>query len=173
MDAADHAMLEALARHGRRHQIDDFLAQGTSCGWCRHPIRLRGYAVSNANGRRSVFSSAALPDGVVLKACGARSAVRCPACATVYRGDARHLIRAGLEGGKGVPESVAERPAIFLTLTAPGFGAVHTVRVRWCRATPGLGGPVVHMAARRNVAGGMERMTTLLALRCACSATTT
>jgi hypothetical protein len=126
MDAADHAMLEALARHGRRHQIDDFLAQGTSCGWCRHPIRLRGYAVSSAGDRRSVFSSAALPDGVVLKACGARSSVRCPACATVYRGDARHLIQAGLQGGKGVPDAVAERPAVFLTLTAPSFGAVHT-----------------------------------------------
>ena len=126
MDAADHAMLEALARHGRRDQIDDFLSQGTGCGWCRHPIRLRGYSVSGSGDRRTVFSSAALPDGVVLKACGARSSVRCPACATVYRGDARHLIRAGIQGGKGVSESVAERPAIFLTLTAPGFGVVHT-----------------------------------------------
>ena len=28
-------------------------------------------------------------------------------------------------GGKGIPESVVEQPVIFLTLTAPSFGAVH------------------------------------------------
>ena len=40
-------------------------------------------------------------------------------------------------GGKGVPQSVAERPAIFLTLTAPSFGAVHTdVAGRRCRPGP-------------------------------------
>ncbi len=53
------------------------------------------------------------------------SELRCPSCATLYRGDARHLVRAGLEGGKGVDESVANHPAVFMTLTAPGFGAVH------------------------------------------------
>ena len=54
--------------------------------------------------------------------------MRCPACAQVYRGDARHLVRAGLEGGKGVSEAVAGNPAVFLTLTAPSFGALHTIR---------------------------------------------
>jgi len=122
-------MLAALVRHGRRHQIDDFLAQGDGCGWCRHPIRLRGHVVSGHTGEESVrLSSASLPDGVLLKACGSRSEVRCPACAEVYRGDARHLVRAGLEGGKGVPESVADHPAVFLTLTAPGFGTIHATR---------------------------------------------
>jgi hypothetical protein len=39
------------------------------------------------------------------------------------------LIYAGLAGGrKGVPESVAEHPQVFATLTAPSFGAVHSVR---------------------------------------------
>jgi uncharacterized Zn-finger protein len=129
MDPEDYAMLEALVRHGRRRQIDQFLLQGDGCGWCRHPIRLRGHVVSTGTGEcRISFSSASLPDGVFLKACGTRSEVRCPACAAVYRGDACHLVRSGLEGGKGVPESVAEHPAVFLTLTAPGFGAVHSVR---------------------------------------------
>ena len=32
MDPDDHAMLEALARHGRRGEIHDFLAQGDRCG---------------------------------------------------------------------------------------------------------------------------------------------
>jgi hypothetical protein len=123
----DHAMLEALARHGRRGQLHDFLAQGERCGWCRHPIRLRGFVISGPAGEETVtFSSASLPDGVVLKACGSRSEVRCPSCAAVYRGDSRHLVRAGLEGGKGVDEAIALHPAVFLTLTAPTFGAVHT-----------------------------------------------
>jgi Replication initiator protein, pSAM2 len=129
MDPDDLAMAHALWRHGSRHELEDFLAQGNGCGWCRHPIRLRGFAVSRADGDRPVvFSSGSLPDGVVLKACGARSELQCPSCAAIYRGDSRHLVRAGLEGGKGVDESVAEHPAVFLTLTAPSFGAVHTVR---------------------------------------------
>ncbi|WP_203736803.1 replication initiator, partial [Catellatospora chokoriensis] len=36
----------------------------------------------------------------------------------------------GLAGGKGVPESVALHPAVFVTLTAPSFGIVHTRVVR-------------------------------------------
>jgi replication initiator protein RepSA len=119
-------MLEAIVRHGRRGQIDDFLAQGDRCGWCRHPIRLRGFVVSGPSGVETVtFSSASLPDGVVLKACGSRSEVRCPSCAAVYRGDSRHLVRTGLVGVKGVDEAIALHPAVFLTLTAPSFGAAH------------------------------------------------
>ena len=37
-----------------------------------------------------------------------------------------HLIRAGVTGGKTVPESVADHPLLFATLTAPSFGRVHT-----------------------------------------------
>jgi hypothetical protein len=37
------------------------------------------------------------------------------------------LVYAGLAGGrKGVPDSVAEHPQVFATLTAPSFGAVHS-----------------------------------------------
>ena len=52
----------------------------------------------------------------------------CPACSEVYKGGARHIIRAGLTGGKGIPESVATHPCVFATLTALGFGPVHTIR---------------------------------------------
>lgn len=37
-----------------------------------------------------------------------------------------HLIRAGVIGGKTVPESVAAHPRVFATLTAPPFGRVRT-----------------------------------------------
>jgi hypothetical protein len=35
-------------------------------------------------------------------------------------------VRAGLVGGKGIPDHVAHHPALFVTLTAPSFGRVHT-----------------------------------------------
>jgi hypothetical protein len=71
MEPEDRAMVEALWRDSRRHQLDDFLDQGAGCGWCRHPIRLRGYAAAEIDGERRVaFTSASLPDGVVLTACG-------------------------------------------------------------------------------------------------------
>ncbi|GLZ08863.1 replication initiation protein [Actinomadura sp. NBRC 104412] len=45
-----------------------------------------------------------------------------------HRADTYHLVRAGLTGGKGVPDTVATHPAVFVTLTAPSFGAVHARR---------------------------------------------
>ncbi len=127
LDADDWEMLRAVGRRLRARQFDDFTTQGEGCGWCRHPIRLRGAVISlTGNERVRIFSTGGLPDGVFLKACGTRRESRCPSCAAVYRGDARHLVRAGLIGGKGVDESVTERPAVLLTLTAPSFGPVHT-----------------------------------------------
>jgi hypothetical protein len=78
------------------------------------------------------YDSANAPDGMVYKACGTRRASVCPSCAETYRHDAYHLLRAGLAGSEsaGVPESFAEHPLIFLTLTAPGFGLVHGRRHR-------------------------------------------
>ena len=42
--------------------------------------------------------------------------------------DAFQLVAAGLRGGKGVPETVTEHPMLFVTFTAPSFGAVHAHR---------------------------------------------
>ena len=61
-------------------------------------------------------------------ACKARRASRCLPCAEVYRADTYQLIRAGLSGGKGVPATVADHPCVFVTLTAPSFGPVHSRR---------------------------------------------
>ena len=69
-----------------------------------------------------------MPDGVIYVPCGDRRASVCAWCAETYRADTYQLIRAGLVGGKGVPDSVASHPAVFATLTAPSFGPVH-VRV--------------------------------------------
>jgi hypothetical protein len=59
-----------------------------------------------------------------------------PACSTVYKRDARQLVRAGLAGGKGIPDSIAAHPCVFATLTAPSFGPVHSRRMRGNTALP-------------------------------------
>ena len=74
--------------------------------------------------------------------CGDRRASVCPPCAETYRADTYQLIRAGLAGGKGMPESVAIHPCVFATFTAPSFGPVHTRVV-----TPG--GKVARCRPRR------------------------
>ena len=48
----------------------------------------------------------------------------------MYKRDARQLVRAGLAGGKGIPETVTAHPCAFATLTAPSFGPVHSRRMR-------------------------------------------
>jgi hypothetical protein len=63
-------------------------------------------------------------------ACGNRREAVCPACSQVYKRDARQLVRAGLTGGKGLPETIASHPCVFATFTAPSFGPVHARRLR-------------------------------------------
>ena len=111
-------------------------------GGCRQPIQLRGHVehLDPATGQvLHRYSTHREPGGVLRIACRTRRASRCPSCAEVYRADTYHLIRAGLVGGKGVPEAVSTHPCLFITLTAPSFGPVHTRcerngRVLPCRA---------------------------------------
>jgi hypothetical protein len=98
-------------------------------GYCHHPIRLAGrveHADRLTGEVRTVYDSDREPDGVLLKACGTRRESRCPSCAATYRADAYQLLAAGLKGGKGVPDTVAGHPRLFVTFTAPSFGPVHT-----------------------------------------------
>lgn len=100
---------------------------------CSHPIRLRGWHERIDAGTGELLSrvvTAREPGGVLLVACGDRRAARCPSCAETYRHDAFQLVAAGVRGGKGVPDAVGEHPAVMVTLTAPSFGAVHTIRDR-------------------------------------------
>src|SRR5262245_7130184 len=71
------------------------------------------------------YGSAQELDGITWVRCGDRRAARCESCSREYKGDAWHLLSAGLVGGKGAPETVAEHPTVFATLTAPSFGPVH------------------------------------------------
>ncbi len=63
--------------------------------------------------------TSALPDGVIYKACGNRRTSACPSCAETYRRDAFQLLRAGLIGGKGIPEHVCRSPGRVRHLHRP------------------------------------------------------
>ncbi|TVZ76587.1 hypothetical protein FB157_14338 [Streptomyces sp. BK340] len=65
------------------------------------------------------------PGERLLVRCRNRRASICPACSRLHAGDTYHLVRAGLLGGKNVPDAVRYRPRLFVTLTAPSFGPVH------------------------------------------------
>jgi hypothetical protein len=108
---------------------DRWMELVAQAGYCHHPIRLAGrveHADRTTGEVRSVYDSEREPDGVLLKACGTRRESRCPSCAAIYRADAYQLLAAGLKGGKGMPESVAGHPRLFVTFTAPSFGRVHS-----------------------------------------------
>jgi hypothetical protein len=120
-------LAEVVDRAG--HGYERWAELVAQAGYCHHPIRLSGrieQADRTTGEVRQVYDSEREPDGVLLKACGTRRESRCPSCAAVYRADAFQLLAAGLKGGKGVPESVAGHPRLFVTFTAPSFGRVHT-----------------------------------------------
>jgi hypothetical protein len=130
-DVLPGVLAEVIDRAG--HDYDRWAEQVAQAGYCAHPIRLVGRVdqADRATGElRQVYSTDQEPDGTLLKACGTRRASRCPSCAAVYQADAYQLAAAGLQGGKGVPDSVAEHPRLFVTFTAPSFGLVHTRKTR-------------------------------------------
>ncbi|TDC72546.1 plasmid replication initiator protein [Micromonospora sp. KC606] len=95
---------------------------------CTRPIRLAGQllTVDSSTGRvLDQRHTDAMPDAAIYTACGNRRATVCPSCAQTYQRDAYQLLRAGLVGGKGIPDTVAQHPAVFATFTAPSFGTVH------------------------------------------------
>jgi hypothetical protein len=132
-DPAGPVLTQVLERAADPDGWERFERQLRSSGYCRRPVRLRGQtdAIDLATGEcRTTFSTASEPDETLLKCCGNRREAVCPSCAEVYRGDAFQLVTAGLRGGKGVPDTVATHPRLFVTLTAPSFGHVHTLRER-------------------------------------------
>ncbi|MCX5051057.1 replication initiator [Streptomyces sp. NBC_00474] len=109
-------------------------------GGCTNPIHLVGAATvyDTTTGAALHSYGSDVYGGRLLVACGNRRATVCPACSGLYRADTYQLVRAGLVGGKNVTEAVSGYPCVFATLTAPGFGPVHTRRehdgrVRACR----------------------------------------
>ncbi|MEV6949477.1 replication initiator [Streptomyces sp. NPDC051172] len=100
-------------------------------GGCAHPIYLSGSTVTRHAVTSEVISSYSTdeePGERLAVRCRNRRASVCEPCAYLHAGDTFQLVRAGLTGGKGVPDAVRDRPRLFVTLTAPSFGPVHRVR---------------------------------------------
>ena len=117
----------------RRDAYDAWLSHVWTAAACSRPVLLRGHVryVDAATGEvTGTITTDDLPDQAIYKPCGNRRAASCPGCAETYRRDAFHLIRAGLAGGKGIPDTVTGHPVVFATFTAPSFGPVHTRPVR-------------------------------------------
>jgi hypothetical protein len=118
-----------LLDRATRDDYQEWLGTALAAGGCVRPIRLRGTVrdIDAATGEiLHDLDTENLPDNAIYVPCGDRRASVCPPCAETYRADTYQLIRAGLAGGKGVPESVAIHPCVFATFTAPSFGPVHT-----------------------------------------------
>ena len=156
---------DELLDRAARDDYHPWLAGTTATGGCVRPVRLRGTIrdLDPATGEiLRTLDTDTLPDKVIYTPCGDRRASVCPACAETYRRDTYQLIRAGLTGGKGIPETVRAHPCVFATFTAPGFGPVHTRRqlpggrAAQCRPRrkttplPARPAPVLRPAAQRH-----------------------
>ena len=144
---------ESVAQRLRSPDFDRWLKSAASTGYCHNPVRLVGSSstIHEPTGELlAEYTSANQSDGVTFTRCGNRRAARCESCSHEYKGDTWHMIMAGAAGGmKDVPEDVATHPMVFLTLTAPSFGAVHSSGIdrrtgecahgvpRGCRCTHG------------------------------------
>jgi replication initiator protein RepSA len=127
--ASTRTLHDELLERAAHDDYQQWLTGTLAASGCTRPIRLRGTIrdIDSATGEVvHALDTADTPDGVIYLPCGDRRASVCPPCAETYRADTYQLIRAGLAGGKGMPESVSIHPCVFATFTAPSFGPVHT-----------------------------------------------
>lgn len=129
-----NALVDQMVRRASSTGFESWWRRVESVGFCAHPIQLTGI---DEFGR----------DRVVWTRCNNRRAQVCPSCSDLYARDTWQLVHAGTAGGHhDVPEAVADRPQVFVTLTAPSFGPVHATsragdkRLRVCRDHHGSGG---------------------------------
>jgi hypothetical protein len=108
--------------------FDTWWRRAASVGFCAAPIQLAGTDVFGRERRMWVR-------------CNNRRAAVCPSCSDLYARDTWQLVHAGCAGGHhDMPASIAWRPQVFVTLTAPSFGPVHSCMGRVCCDHQGIGG---------------------------------
>jgi hypothetical protein len=92
--------------------FEQWWAKVSESGFCAVPVHLAG---RNAN------------HGAVeiMARCKNRRASVCPSCSQLYAGDTWQLVHGGIAGGD-LPAAIDSHPMVFVTLTAPSFGPVHT-----------------------------------------------
>lgn len=118
LSTEDERLTNFLRSNGYRSWRD----RVESVGGCARPVRLVGSTRMEAGSTGTVVDGF---EGAMLVSCGNRREAVCEPCSARYASDTFHLVRAGLTGGKGVPETVTEHVRVFATLTAPSFGPVH------------------------------------------------
>ncbi|MDT5256799.1 MAG: hypothetical protein QOD10_1879 [Mycobacterium sp.] len=128
------AVVDQMVRRASSMGFESWWRRAESVGFCAHPIQLTG---TDEFGR----------DRVVWTRCNNRRAQICPSCSDLYARDTWQLVHAGTSGGHhDIPATVADRPQVFVTLTAPSYGPVHTTaragdkRHRVCRDHHHTGG---------------------------------
>ncbi len=150
---ASPLMVGQLVRRAAWSGFDSWWSKVAGAGFCARPIHLVG---TDDAGRQHT----------VLARCKNRRASVCPSCSDLYAADTWQLVTAGICGGRhGMPESIGSHPAVFVTLTAPSFGAVHGVRAgvsggaRRCHrpALGGLGDGEDHRKTARGSAAPLYR----------------
>ncbi len=108
------AVVDQMVRRASSMGFESWWRRAESVGFCAHPIQLTG---TDEFGR----------DRVVWTRCNNRRAQVCPSCSDLYARDTWQLVHAGCAGGHhDIPAAVADRPQVFVTLTAPSYGPVHT-----------------------------------------------
>ena len=113
---------EQLSKLLRSNDFQEWRTQVYAVGGCAKPIRLAGTSRTEHAVSGAVLTET---EGTIFTACNNRRAAVCPSCSDRYATDTFHLVRSGLVGGKGTPETVTEHVRAFVTLTAESFGAVH------------------------------------------------
>jgi len=105
-----------MVRRAASPGFESWWRRAEHVGFCANPIHLLG---TDTFGRQhQAFTR-----------CNNRRAVACPSCSDLYARDTWQLVHAGLHGGHHhMPSTIAKHPQVFITLTAPGFGPVHTTR---------------------------------------------
>lgn len=120
-----------LLQRATRDDYNPWLATALAASGCVRPVRLRGTVreIDPITGEvLDGLDTDDLPDKEIYVPCGDRRASVCPPCAETYRADTYQLIRAGLAGGKGMPESLAAH--------------------RWRTARPRQGPPFICLSSR-------------------------
>lgn len=111
----DDAVVSQAVARASSPGFDAWWSRAAGSGFCARPVHLLGVGRDGGLLR-------------VLGRCKNRRASVCPSCAQLYGADTWQLIHAGIAGGHHeIPEAVAGHPAVFVTLTAPSFGPVHTI----------------------------------------------
>lgn len=122
-----HRVITDMMRRACSRGFDTWWGRAGSVGFCANPIQLT---------RTDEFGR----ERIVWVRCNNRRSTVCPSCSDLYARDTWQLVAAGTTGGRhNITPEVATRPQVFMTLTAPSFGAVHSSSGSRCRDRKNIG----------------------------------